>query len=122
MKNLLLLIKLISFNVYCQDSWQFSADKQKHFIAGAVPSLVASSVISNINQDNPKYLKGFIIGASVGSGLNLAKEGFDLLGFGTPSYQDLTYGVLGSIVGSAVGVGLARLVNVGYKRKNRLKL
>lgn len=122
MKNLLFLIALISFKVYSQDSWQFSADKQKHFIAGAVPSLVASSVISNINQDNPKYLKGFIVGASVGSGLNLAKEGFDLLGFGTPSYQDLTYGVLGSIVGSAVGVGLARLVNVGYKRKNRLKL
>jgi hypothetical protein len=122
MKNLLLVIALISFNVYSQDSWQFSADKQKHFIAGAVPSLVASSVISNINQDEPKYLKGFIIGASVGSGLNLAKEGFDLLGFGTPSYQDLAYGVLGSLVGSAVGVGLASLVNVGYKRKNRLKL
>lgn len=117
MKPLLLVIALISFNVYSQDSWKFSADKQNHFISGAVPSLFVSSVISNLNQDDPKYLKGFIIGAFVGSGLNLAKEGFDLLCFGTPSYQDLTYGVLGSIVGSAVGVGLARLVNVGYKKK-----
>jgi len=119
MKNLLLVLALISFNAYSQDSWQFSADKQKHFIVGVVPSMVASSVISNINQYEPKCFKGFIIGASVGSGLNLAKEGFDLLGFGHPSYQDLAYGVLGSIVGSSVGVGLARLVNVGYKRTKK---
>lgn len=123
MKNLLLLIALISFTAYSQDSWQFSADKQKHFIAGGVPSMVTSAVISNIDQDNPRYLKGFLVGSSVGFGLNLAKEGFDLLGFGQPSYQDLAYGALGSVIGSAVGVGLAGLVNIGYnKRKSKLKL
>ena len=118
MKNLIIIIALVSFNAFSQDSWSFTPDKQKHFFFGGVPSMVTSATISNLNPDQPKYLKGFLVGSSVGVGLNLAKEGFDLLGFGHPSYHDLAYGALGSVIGSAVGVSLAYTVN---KLENRIK-
>lgn len=101
MRTLLLL--LLAFNVTAQDTWQFAADKQKHFIAGSVISMVTTSVLNGYKPTKQALLIGF----STGVGAGVLKEGFDALGYGTSSHQDLAYAIMGAGVGTLVGYGLS---------------
>ncbi len=78
------------------------ADKALHFGASAGIAVVAYGAASGVLAEPWQRAA---VAASTAAAAGLAKEGVDLLGFGTPSVVDLVYDGLGIIVG--VGYALA---------------
>ncbi len=120
--KLILLVMFLSFTTIGQDTWELQEDKIKHMSYGGAISFLTTIGVTCVDNDNPRYLKGFLVGTGVGTGVGIVKEGFDLLGFGTPSFQDLGYTFAGSVIGSLTGMGVSALCQWGYNRRKRKAL
>lgn len=85
----------------------FGADKAKHFTISA--ALAASGYgLSAIVLDGPKNRA--VVGATFSIGIGYSKEVLDAVGFGTPSWKDFVWDVLGS----GVGIGLAVALDAAF--------
>jgi hypothetical protein len=115
-----ILILLLAFNLTAQESWKFTDDKKAHLNATAMMSFLVVPAVAYDDQQNPKPLKGFLYGCAFGASVNILKETYDMTGRGTPSVQDLTYGVLGGVIGSAIGFGVIKLIQVAEKKRMKL--
>ena len=84
------------------DPW-FGRDKTLHFGA-SVAVAGAGYGLSAIGRDDLRIRIAF--GAGAGIVVGAAKEIFDLAGFGTPSWKDLTWDVIGTVVGVGISVSI----------------
>ena len=121
MKKLLVLFAIVtSFNTqaqHFQDDWKFRTDKKFHAFVGFQMSSVFAS---GCYHGTSNFKEAMVWGISVGGGVNLLKEVFDLTtGLGTASVQDFAYGVGGAVIGSLSGIALAQLVRKGEERRLR---
>lgn len=81
----------------------FGADKAKHFTVSA--ALAASSYgLSTIVFDGRK--NRVVFGATFALGVGYSKEILDAVGFGTPSWKDFVWDVIGTAVGEGIAVAL----------------
>ncbi len=94
-----------------EDQW-LGKDKALHFGASAV---IAGSVygVGTLFLDGRTYPA--ILGGSVALAAGGAKEGWDALGHGTPSWRDFAW----DVVGTATGLGVALLVDVLVRSPKR---
>jgi putative lipoprotein len=81
----------------------FGADKAKHFIASAALA-GAGYGLSAIVIDGRK--NRVVLGATLALGAGYSKEVLDAVGFGTPSWKDFLWDVIGTGVGVGVAVAL----------------
>ena len=120
MKQLLILFAFIATTAqaqHFQDDWKFRTDKKFHAFVGFQMSSVFAS---GCYHGTSNFKKAMVLGVSVGGGVNLLKEVFDLTtGLGTASVQDFAYGVGGAVIGSLSGIALAQLVRKGEERRLR---
>jgi putative lipoprotein len=84
------------------DDW-FGRDKALHFGASAIISSTAYGVTTAFDD---RRSVAFIVGGSVALTAGLAKEGYDALGYGTPSWKDLAWDVAGTLVGLGIAYGV----------------
>jgi putative lipoprotein len=85
----------------------FGADKAKHFTISA--ALAASGYgLSAIVFDGRKNRA--VLGATLAIGAGYSKEVLDAVGFGTPSWKDFVW----DVIGTGVGVGLAIAVDAAF--------
>jgi len=85
----------------------FGVDKAKHFTISA--ALAASGYgLSAIVIDDRK--NRVVLGATFAIGVGYSKEVLDAVGFGTPSWKDFVWDLLGS----GVGVGLAVALDAAF--------
>lgn len=83
------------------------ADKAKHFAASA--ALAASGYgLSAIVIDGRKNRA--VLGATLALGAGYSKEVLDAVGFGTPSWKDFVW----DVIGTGVGVGLAIALDAAF--------
>lgn len=88
------------------DPW-FGADKAKHFTISA--ALAASGYgLSAIVIDGRKNRAA--LGATLALGAGYSKEVLDAVGFGTPSWKDFVW----DVIGTGVGVGLAVALDAAF--------
>lgn len=81
----------------------FGADKAKHFTVSA--ALAASGYgLSALVFDSRKHR--VVLGATFALGAGYSKEVLDAVGFGTPSWKDFVWDVIGTGVGVGVAVAL----------------
>jgi putative lipoprotein len=83
------------------DPW-FGRDKALHF--GVTTLLSAETYVIVVNR-TPAHARwqGLAIGAGITLAVGAAKEGWDALGHGDPSWRDFTW----DAIGTACGLGLA---------------
>lgn len=86
------------------DSW-WGADKALHFSFSAAISVGGYALAVPI-WDEP--LPRAVFAASLGLGAGVAKELYDLAGYGDPSYRDLAW----DVIGVAFGTALALLIDL----------
>jgi putative lipoprotein len=85
----------------------FGADKAKHFTVSA--ALAASGYgLSAIVFDGRKNRA--VLGATLALGAGYSKEVLDAVGFGTPSWKDFVW----DVIGTGVGVGLAVALDAAF--------
>lgn len=85
----------------------FGADKAKHFTISA--ALAASGYgLSAIAIDGRKNRA--VMGATFAISIGYSKEVLDAVGFGTPSWKDFVW----DVIGSGVGVGLAVALDAAF--------
>lgn len=85
----------------------FGADKAKHFTVSA--ALAASGYgLSAIVFDGRKNRA--VLGATFAIGAGYSKEVLDAVGFGTPSWKDFVW----DVIGSGVGVGIAVALDAAF--------
>ena len=84
------------------DRW-FGRDKAAHFGVSAVLASCTYAVASS--QFQPRY-QPLVIAGGITLAVGGAKETFDALGFGDPSWKDLTWDVIGTIVGLGLAWGI----------------
>lgn len=85
----------------------FGADKAKHFTISA--ALAASGYgLSALAIKGPKNRA--VMGATFSIGIGYSKEVLDAVGFGTPSWKDFVW----DVIGSGVGVGLAVALDAAF--------
>lgn len=81
------------------DPW-FGADKAMHFAASGILAGVGYGASSWLVEER---LGRAAIGAAVGLGAGIAKELYDLAGYGHPSWRDLAWDAIGTAAGVLVG-------------------
>lgn len=85
----------------------FGADKAKHFTISA--ALAASGYgLSALAIQGPKNRA--VVGATFSIGIGYSKEVLDAVGFGTPSWKDFVW----DVIGSGVGIGLAVALDAAF--------
>jgi putative lipoprotein len=85
----------------------FGADKAKHFTVSA--ALAASGYgLSAIVFDGRKNRA--VLGATLALGAGYSKEVLDAVGFGTPSWKDFVW----DVIGTGVGVGIAVALDAAF--------
>ncbi|MBK9259177.1 MAG: hypothetical protein IPM54_05015 [Polyangiaceae bacterium] len=85
----------------------FGADKAKHFTISA--ALAATGYgLSALAIDGRK--NRVVLGATLALGAGYSKEVLDAVGFGTPSWKDFVWDVLGT----GVGVGVAFALDAAF--------
>ena len=87
------------------DPW-FGADKALHFGVSAGIAGLSYGGAALLWDDTGLRLG---VGASVALSAGIAKELWDLAGNGTPSWKDLTWDLLGTVVGLGLAFGIDRL-------------
>ena len=121
MKALIVFI-LISLNLSAQDSWRFTRDKKMHFLAGGGVAMITYSPIAFQDLENPNPLRGLLYSVYIGTGVNLAKELYDLTGLGHASIQDVVYGTTGAVVGGLTVFGITNGVLAIRKHIKKKKI
>lgn len=94
------------------DRW-FSADKGIHFGASAAISGTTYGVTTR--YFNNRYAP-LLIGAGIGIAAGISKEVWDAGGYGTPSWKDFAWDVLGVATGLVVAWSIDRLLQHGSSR------
>jgi uncharacterized membrane protein AbrB (regulator of aidB expression) len=128
MRNIILTLAIFAaLNASAQhwnDTWDYAPDKQKHLVYTAKISFLATPIRTFRDFDNPKLLEGFAYGVLFGTGINVAKELYDWTGRGHASYHDIAYGMIGSVIGSGIGLAFSVLVKkeADWRNKKKLKL
>ena len=85
----------------------FGADKAKHFTVSA--ALAASGYgLSAIVVDDRKHR--VVLSATFALGVGYSKEIVDAVGFGTSSWKDFVW----DVIGTSVGVGIARALDAAF--------
>ncbi|WP_394822016.1 YfiM family protein [Pendulispora albinea] len=84
------------------DPW-FGRDKVLHF---SVAALIASGTYTLAATQFEARYPPLLLGAGTTLVLGAAKEAYDGLGHGTPSWKDFTWDVIGAVVGLGVAWGL----------------
>jgi len=85
----------------------FGADKAKHFTVSAALAVTGYG-LSAIVIDGRK--NRVVLGATFALGAGYSKEVFDAVGFGTPSWKDFVW----DVIGSGVGVGIAVALDAAF--------
>lgn len=117
-----ILILLLSCNLYAQqwnDTWDYTYDKSLHLWYTSYISFAASPIYASRDKDNINPLEGFAFGVLFGTGVNVAKELYDWTGRGHASKQDIAYGMIGSVIGSSVGMGISILAKKAQERHDK---
>jgi putative lipoprotein len=91
------------------DAW-LGPDKAEHFGVSAAIGAGSYALVRPIAFEPPKA-RLFAFGVAVGVGA--AKEGWDALGHGDPSWKDLGWDAAGALVGVAVAWAIDALVSGG---------
>jgi putative lipoprotein len=111
--RIIILTTFIACATFCskaqaseEDPW-FGHDKALHFSATAILSSAgyAASVPFADTATNRS-----LTGASVAMTAGIAKELFDLAGYGDPSWRDFTWDIAGTVVGTAVALAVDLLL------------
>lgn len=89
-----------------EDAW-LGRDKALHFGASAV---IAGSSYGVGTMFLDGRLGPAILGGSVALAAGAAKEGWDALGHGTPSWRDFAWDAIGTAVGLGIALGIDFLV------------
>jgi putative lipoprotein len=84
------------------DPW-FGKDKAAHF---AVSTVLASTTYAIATTQFRARYPPLLIAGGLTLSIGAAKEGFDALGFGDPSWKDFTWDVIGTIVGLGLAWGI----------------
>ncbi len=84
------------------DPW-FGHDKALHFSATAI--LSSAGYAASIPFADTATARS-LAGASVAMTAGIAKELFDLAGYGDPSWRDFTWDIAGTAVGTAVALAV----------------
>jgi putative lipoprotein len=92
------------------DPW-FAEDKAKHFAASGL--IAASGYSIGALSFDARY-KALLLGGGLALSAGIAKETYDLAGYGNPSWRDLTW----DVIGTAVGLGLAWGVDLAVRGTN----
>ena len=94
---------LIQGNLFA-DQW-VGHDKVAHFAAGLAVSSATFALLEGYRPGmSPLGKSGISFGSAIG--VSLLKEALDLVfNTGEPSYKDLTWGIVGGILGSALILG-----------------
>jgi putative lipoprotein len=88
------------------DDW-FGRDKALHFGASAI---IAGSAYGVTTAFDDRRVVAFAVGGGIGLGAGIAKEGYDALGYGDPSWKDLAWDVAGTLVGLGIAYGVDALL------------
>lgn len=127
---LLIAIISISFNSFSQwqswedADWSFNRlDHQLHYFIPLTTTLVVSGFVTYIDLDNPNLKRGMLYGSLIGGGMAIGKELIwdYTLGFGTPTYPDLFYGIGGTLVGLTTSYLMTKF-HIWHKNKKNIKL
>jgi putative lipoprotein len=96
--------------VFCSharaDEW-LGRDKALHFGASAAIAATGYGVTTAFTE---KRALAFAIGGGVAIGAGIAKEGYDALGYGEPSWKDFAWDVAGTLVGLGIAYGVDALL------------
>jgi len=84
------------------DPW-FGRDKALHF---TVSTVIASTTYAIASTQFRARYPPLLIAGGLTLTIGAAKEGFDALGFGDPSWKDFTWDVIGTIVGLGLAWGI----------------
>lgn len=85
------------------DSW-WGSDKALHF--GFAAGLAAGGYAAGTALWSPPRWRAAALGGGVAIGLGAAKEGWDALGHGDPSWKDFTWDVIGAVFGLAAAYAI----------------
>ena len=96
-----------------RDSWT-GDDKLLHFSASAVLAGLGYGVSSLFVSPRPARAA---TGAGAALTFGVGKELYDLSGYGTPSWRDLTWDVVGTGVGTAIALGVDLLLGRATKSR-----
>jgi putative lipoprotein len=88
------------------DDW-FARDKALHFGASAVIAATGYGITTAFDDRRAVALA---VGGGVALCAGVGKETLDALGYGTPSWKDLTWDLAGIVVGLAVAYGIDMLI------------
>ncbi len=91
------------------DPW-FGRDKLVHFVV--TTTLSAETFVIAVNHPHvfPARWHALAMGAGLTLGVGAAKEGWDALGHGTPSWRDFAWDAIGAACGLGVAWGIDLLV------------
>jgi len=85
-----------------EDPW-FGHDKALHFSATAV--LSSAGYAASVPFADTATVRA-LVGSSGAMTAGIAKELFDLAGYGDPSWRDFTWDIAGTVVGTAVALAV----------------
>lgn len=88
------------------DEW-LGRDKALHFGASATIAGTSYGVTTAFTE---RRLTAFAVGAGIALGAGIAKETYDALGHGDPSWKDLAWDVAGTLVGLGIAYGIDVLI------------
>lgn len=101
MTVLALLVTLLTPVLARADDWT-GADKAAHFGLSAAVGAAATSVVPLAGGPSGPDWRPLALGVGVGLLPGLAKEAWDLGGRGDPSWRDVTWDVIGAVVGAGL--------------------
>ncbi len=107
---ILILLSILTINSYSQ---MIPRDKQLHMGAGAV--IGAWGMLTTQDNNGMNLWKPARNGMIWGIGAGLVKEGYDLMGYGTPEWKDLGATILGSAISVGIITGIRAIV-IHHKR------
>jgi hypothetical protein len=86
-------------------------DHKMHMIVGQMTVFVPQLVITYFDEKNPNFVAPLKYTIPISLGLTIGKEYIwdRALGFGTPTYPDLIYGIIGTATGLILSYGLYKL-------------
>lgn len=90
-------------------------DERRHFGLSAALSLTGYGLTSLVTDDDQRGWR-LLGGAGLSLSLGVAKEVWDALGHGDPSWGDLGWDLAGTAVGVLLGWGIDALIHLGARR------
>lgn len=89
------------------DPW-FGRDKALHF--GVSAGIAAGTYGVGRALVFDKRFDAALVAGGVTLAIGAAKEGYDALGYGDPSWKDFTWDAIGTVTGVAIGLGIDLLI------------